>query len=54
MILEKDLQAQSLFDAIHKLMTDEMGRKEMAFQAKQMGITDASDRIIDVILALKK
>ena len=54
MILEKDLQAQSLFDAINKLMTDEMGRKEMAFQAKQMGITDASDRIIDVILALKK
>ncbi|MPN54530.1 hypothetical protein SDC9_202200 [bioreactor metagenome] len=54
MILEKDLQAQSLFGAIDKLMINETVRKEMALQAKQMGITDASDRIIDVILTLKK
>ena len=53
MILEKDLSAQSLFEAIDKLMIYETVRKEMALQAKQMGITDASDRIIDVILALK-
>lgn len=54
MILEKDLHAQTLFEAIDNLMMHEAARKEMAFQAKRMGITDASDRIIEVIMDLRK
>jgi len=54
MILEKDLHAKSLFAAIDRLMLNNSARKEMAFQAKRMGITDASDRIIQVILAIIK
>ncbi len=54
MILEKELHAKSLFKAIDSLMLNDSARQEMAFQAKRMGITDASDRIIQVILDVIK
>lgn len=51
-ILEKDMDAQVLFESIDSLLLDESRRQEMSKKAKELGIPDASDRIIAVMQEL--
>ncbi|WP_395319064.1 undecaprenyldiphospho-muramoylpentapeptide beta-N-acetylglucosaminyltransferase [Fructilactobacillus frigidiflavus] len=45
---EADLNADSLVTKVDLLMNDEQRRKEMAANAKEMGVTDASDQLLEV------
>ncbi|MCY3055496.1 undecaprenyldiphospho-muramoylpentapeptide beta-N-acetylglucosaminyltransferase [Aerococcus sp. CDC-944-U94] len=49
MILEKDLSPKRLLQTIDELMTNPGKRIQMSHQAKNLGVPDASDRIIQVI-----
>ncbi len=46
LILEKDLTADVLFDRLNTIMSDETARQEMQKIAKQLGIPDASQRLM--------
>lgn len=48
-ILEKDLDAQHLYESIDSLLQDEGKRQEMAVKARTLGIPDAADRIVTLI-----
>ena len=54
MILEKDLNGESLVAEIDRIMNDEAKRKEMAKNSKALGITDASSRLETIIHSLVK
>ena len=54
MILEKDLNGESLVAEIDRIMNDEARRKEMAENSKALGITDASSRLETIIHSLVK
>jgi len=54
MILEKDLNGESLVKEIDRIMNDEAKRKEMAENSKALGITDASSRLETIIHSLVK
>ena len=54
MILEKDLNGESLVAEIDRIMNDEAKRKEMAKNSKALGITDASSRLETIIHSLLK
>lgn len=49
MILESELNTQALYDVVHSVMSDATSRELMGQQAKQLGITDASKRLFDLI-----
>lgn len=49
MILESELKTQALYDVVHEVMSDEKIRIEMGQQAKNLGITDASKRLFDIV-----
>ncbi len=49
---EPDLNAQSLFDSVNRIMTDESKQKEMSEKSKEIGVPDASDRLIDLMKKL--
>ena len=54
MILEKDLNGQSLVAEIDRIMEDEPKRLQMASNSKALGITDASTRLETIIHSLVK
>lgn len=52
-ILEKELSAEVLYEQIIKLLTDSEYLGKMAKSSRKMGITDATDKIYDIICELK-
>lgn len=52
LIKESELKADKLVNEINRLMFNEKLREEMSVHSKQLGVPDASDRIIDVISEL--
>lgn len=52
MLLESELTAEHLFTAVNTLMTDQKTRQAMGERAKEMGVPDASGRMIAVIQSL--
>lgn len=52
-ILEKELSAEVLYEQIKKLLTDSDYLGKMAKSSRKMGITDATDKIYDIICELK-
>ena len=49
MILEKELNAQTMLDEIDEILMDSKKKEAMAASAKKMGITDASVRLTSMI-----
>ena len=49
MILEKELNAQTMLDEIDEILMDSKKKEAMAASAKKMGITDASVRLTNMI-----
>lgn len=49
MIKESELTAENLFNQIDKLMNDEHLRLQLAQNARQAGVTDAADRVVNVL-----
>ncbi|MDO4670271.1 MAG: undecaprenyldiphospho-muramoylpentapeptide beta-N-acetylglucosaminyltransferase [Aerococcus sp.] len=54
MILERELSAERLLATMTVLMNDKQKRSDMGKRAKEMGVPDASDRLISVIQSLIK
>lgn len=52
LIKENELQSVNLVDEINRLMADRELRHNMAVQSKKLGMPDASDRIINVMMDL--
>ncbi|HLU21992.1 MAG TPA: undecaprenyldiphospho-muramoylpentapeptide beta-N-acetylglucosaminyltransferase [Bacillaceae bacterium] len=52
MILEKELTSKRLVDSIDSILLDESKRRAMGENAKKLGIRDASEKLISVILDL--
>ncbi|PRY83956.1 undecaprenyldiphospho-muramoylpentapeptide beta-N-acetylglucosaminyltransferase [Alkalibacterium olivapovliticus] len=52
LIKETELNGQMFIDSINKLMTDESKRSIMTRNAKALGVPDASDRLIHLMLEL--
>ncbi|WP_143463684.1 undecaprenyldiphospho-muramoylpentapeptide beta-N-acetylglucosaminyltransferase [Levilactobacillus enshiensis] len=53
-IKEADLTGASLVTKADQLMNDDALRQDMAAASKQLGVPDAADRVLDVVLSLKK
>ncbi|OPZ83427.1 MAG: undecaprenyldiphospho-muramoylpentapeptide beta-N- acetylglucosaminyltransferase [Firmicutes bacterium ADurb.Bin419] len=53
-ILEKDLKPNVLYEQINELLGDKAKLKEMAVNARKMGITNASKQIYTLIDELLK
>ncbi|MFD1548446.1 undecaprenyldiphospho-muramoylpentapeptide beta-N-acetylglucosaminyltransferase [Levilactobacillus fuyuanensis] len=53
-IKEADLNGESLVAKADQLMTDDGLRQDMAAASKQLGVPDAADRVLDVVLSLKR
>jgi len=53
-ILEKELSAQVLFEQIKKLLSDTEYLGKMSKNSRKMGITDATDKIYEIITELLK
>lgn len=51
-VLEKDLTADKFIDVIDNLMKDKEKLKKMADNSKMLGITDAAERIYDILSRL--
>ena len=49
LVKEADLNATSLLHAVDSLMLDEAGRQKMAANAKQLGMPDAADQLLQVL-----
>lgn len=54
MIREDDLNGETLAQTIDRLLQDEKQRKQMAQNAYQVGVRDASDRVLQVLTSIKK
>lgn len=52
LIKENELRADKLVDEINRLMADGELRKQMSAQSRQLGVPDASDRIINLMMDL--
>lgn len=52
LLKEKELNSHAFTDAVSQLMRDEARRLEMAKSAREIGVPDASDRIIHLMLDL--
>ncbi|GAB5057628.1 undecaprenyldiphospho-muramoylpentapeptide beta-N-acetylglucosaminyltransferase [Companilactobacillus alimentarius] len=52
LIPESDLTAESLFEEIDGIMRDESLQKKMSVESKKIGVPDAADRLIKVLLDL--
>ncbi|WP_261810249.1 undecaprenyldiphospho-muramoylpentapeptide beta-N-acetylglucosaminyltransferase [Levilactobacillus humaensis] len=53
-IKEADLTGETLVAKADQLMNDDALRQDMAQASKQLGVPDAADRVLDVVLALKR
>lgn len=53
-ITEAELTAQTLVTKADQLMNDDALRHDMADASKQLGVPDAADRVLDVVLSIKK
>lgn len=53
-IKEADLTGESLVKQADQLMQDDQLRQGMAEASKHLGVPDAADRVLDVVLSLKK
>ncbi|WP_395350729.1 undecaprenyldiphospho-muramoylpentapeptide beta-N-acetylglucosaminyltransferase [Levilactobacillus parabrevis] len=53
-IKEADLNGDTLVAKADQLMTDDGLRQDMAVASKQLGVPDAADRVLDVVLSLKR
>lgn len=53
-IKEADLSATTLLAKADQLMNDEGLRHDMAAASRHLGVRDAADRVLDVVLSLKK
>ncbi|WP_203641914.1 undecaprenyldiphospho-muramoylpentapeptide beta-N-acetylglucosaminyltransferase [Levilactobacillus andaensis] len=53
-IKEADLTGETLVAKADQLMNDDALRQDMAAASKQLGVPDAADRVLDVVLSLKK
>lgn len=53
-IKEADLTGDTLVTKADQLMNDDGLRQDMAQASKQLGVPDAADRVLDVVLALKR
>ncbi|MFC6274588.1 undecaprenyldiphospho-muramoylpentapeptide beta-N-acetylglucosaminyltransferase [Levilactobacillus tangyuanensis] len=53
-ITEADLSADTLLAKADQLMNDDGLRQDMAAASKRLGVPDAADRVLDVVLSLKR
>ncbi|KRN02861.1 UDP-N-acetylglucosamine LPS N-acetylglucosamine transferase [Levilactobacillus senmaizukei DSM 21775 = NBRC 103853] len=53
-ITEADLSADTLLAKADQLMTDDALRQDMAAASKRLGVPDAANRVLDVVLSLKR
>ena len=54
LIKEQDLTAERLFETANELMSDEDLRQQMAHNAKQAGVPDAADKLLDVLESISQ
>jgi UDP-N-acetylglucosamine--N-acetylmuramyl-(pentapeptide) pyrophosphoryl-undecaprenol N-acetylglucosamine transferase len=54
MILERDLSAESLFDAVSAVMNDPVRRQSMAVAARKLGMPDAAQSIGEQLIRIMR
>ncbi|GAB2483401.1 undecaprenyldiphospho-muramoylpentapeptide beta-N-acetylglucosaminyltransferase [Alkalibacterium psychrotolerans] len=54
LIKENELKSENFVNEINRLMSNDDLRKQMSVQSKELGVPDASDRIMNVMMALLK
>jgi UDP-N-acetylglucosamine--N-acetylmuramyl-(pentapeptide) pyrophosphoryl-undecaprenol N-acetylglucosamine transferase len=52
LIREDELNSSKFIETVNRLMSDQGKRNDMAAKAKQLGVPDASDKIIDLLMTL--